>query len=185
MDFSSDFFSIDDLVIFTYDNEITKMILEHEINNPEEGHLFISCHCNLFYYVPNIALLEIEQGQYEISRIDFLIRCKSIAPYTDYFELGVWIREIEEWNDSRSLVMTDYVKMCRMICRLKSLIDEMIKKHKKRLLTWTTHLLPSIKDSKYELLSVQTFLFYFIPTFYCSTLSKSHRKSISTRLSQL
>ena len=126
------------------------MILEHEINNPEEGHLFVSCHCNLFYYIPNISLLDFEEGQYEISRIDFLIRCKSINPYTDYFELGVWVRKEEEWHDYRRLVMADFVKMWQLIRRLKLLIDHMFERYKGRLLTWTAYLMPSDEDSEYE-----------------------------------
>ena len=142
------FFSIDDLLIFTYDNEITDMILNHNLNKPEEGHLFVSCHSNLYYFIPSITNLQLDQSELEISKIDYLIRCKCIKQYTDYFELGVWIRTMERWHGSNRLVMKDYMKIGTLICNLKILIDEMIGRHKTRLTAWSIHLSPSTRESK-------------------------------------
>ena len=142
------FFSADDLVIFTYDNEISDLILKHELNKPEEGRLFVTCHANLYYFIPNITNLFVEQVKHEINKIDFLIRCKCVKQYTDYFEMGVWIRTMESWHPSNRLVIDAYMKISLLITQLKSLIDEMITRHKTRLLAWSNHLLPSIQESK-------------------------------------
>ena len=144
-----EFFSADDLIIFTYNNQITEMILNHELNKPEEGHLFLPCHSNLNFLIPNITYLkDAEKVEQETTKIDFLIRCKCVKQYTDYFELGVWIRTMERQLVSNRLILKEYKKIGIIIKELKIVIDEMIGRNKSRLLTWINHLLPFDETSK-------------------------------------
>ena len=149
----TEFFSADEFIIFTYDNKITEMILNHELNKPEEGRLFLPCNCNLNFFIPNITYLnDAEKVEKEMTKIDFLIRCKCVKEYTDYFELGVWIRTMERQHASNlfdlRLSLKNYKKIGNLIKDLKIVIDEMIGRNKSRLLVWIHHLLPFNETSK-------------------------------------